>query len=323
MQALRHQEAMGSKEQGVVRSIGKAVWGSDAVAEMLSRLDLEFIALNPGASFRALHDSLVNYLGNNKPSILLTLHEEHAVSIAHGYAKVTRRPMAAALHSTVGLLHASMAIFNAWCDRVPVFVLAGTGPLDASRRRPWIDWIHTASDQASLLRAFTKWDDQPGSVEAALEAMVRAEVLARTAPQGPVLVSLDATLQEEELRALPTSFPARPARVTIGEPDQVSIEKAAHRLSDAKHPALIMGRMSPYSEDWNRRIRLAEALQARVLTDLRSAATFPTSHALHVHSAGLLPSKEMLVACVESDVIVSFDHPRHRRTFASCWRCQS
>src|SRR5213593_539157 len=114
-------------------------WGSDAVAELLRRLDFEYVALNPGASYRGLHDSLVNYLGNDAPRILVTLHEEHAVAIAHGYAKVAGRPMAAVVHSNVGLMHATMAIFNAWCDRVQVLVLGATGPVDAARRRPWID----------------------------------------------------------------------------------------------------------------------------------------------------------------------------------------
>lgn len=122
-------------------------WGSDAVAEVLRQLGIEFIALVPGSSYRCLHDSLVNYLGNERPQILLTLHEEHAVAVAHGYAKVTEQPMAVALHSNVGLMHASMAIFNAWCDRAPVLILGATGPVDATRRRPWIDWIHTARDQ--------------------------------------------------------------------------------------------------------------------------------------------------------------------------------
>jgi len=147
-------------------------WGSDAVAEVLRQLRIEFVALVPGSSYRCLHDSLVNYLGNERPKVLLTLHEEHALAIAHGYAKVTEQPMAVALHSNVGLMHASMAIFNAWCARMPVLVLGATGPVDAVRRRPWIDWIHTARDQGALVRPFIKWDDQPASAQAAVEAMI-------------------------------------------------------------------------------------------------------------------------------------------------------
>src|SRR5436853_4861683 len=132
-------------------SLGGGNWGSDRLAHVLRDLGLEFIALNPGSSFRGLHDSLVNHLGNERPQILLCLHEEQAVAIAHGYAKVTDRAMAVALHSNVGLMHASMALFNAFCDRVPMLVVGATGPLDASRRRPWIDWLHTVTDQAALV----------------------------------------------------------------------------------------------------------------------------------------------------------------------------
>ncbi len=143
---------------------GTTRWGSDVIAAMLRALDVEFIALTPGASFRGLHDSLVNHLGNTRPEMLLALHEEHAVAMAHGYARVTGRPMAVALHSNVGLMHATMAIFNAWCDRVPILMLGGVGPMDAVQRRPWVDWIHTSRDLGALVRGYTKWDDQPASV---------------------------------------------------------------------------------------------------------------------------------------------------------------
>ena len=149
-------------------------FGSDSIADLLRALDFDYIALTPGASFRGLHDSLVNYLGNKKPKILLCVHEEHAVAIAHGYARVTGKPMAVALHANVGLMHATMAIFNAWCDRIPIFMLGGVGPMDAVKRRPWVDWIHTSRDLGALIRGYTKWDDQPGSITAALESMVRA-----------------------------------------------------------------------------------------------------------------------------------------------------
>src|ERR1700733_9907319 len=165
-------------------------WGSDVVAHMLRALDLPYAALNPGASYRGLHDSLVNELGNQRPQMLLCLHEEHAVAIAHGWAKVTERPMAAILHSNVGLMHATMAIFNAWCDRVPMLLLGATGPVDAARRRPWIDWIHTAKDQGALIRHYTKWDDQPASVAAAQESILRAWKIIQTAPRGPAYVCL-------------------------------------------------------------------------------------------------------------------------------------
>ena len=152
---------------------GNALFGSDVVAETLRALEIPYIALNPGASYRGLHDSLVNHLGNVQPQMMLCLHEEHAVAIAHGYAKVTGKPMAAVVHSNVGLMHGTMAMFNAWCDRMPIVVLGATGPVDAPKRRPWIDWIHTARDQGALVRHYTKWDDQPASPEAAREALLR------------------------------------------------------------------------------------------------------------------------------------------------------
>ena len=176
-------------------------WGSDSIAACLRALDVPYLALNPGASYRGLHDSLVNHLGNAAPQMLLCLHEENAVAIAHGYAKTSGRMMGAVLHSNVGLMHATMAIFNAWCDRVPVLLLGATGPWDAARRRPWIDWIHTASDQGALVRDYPKWDNQPGSIPAAIEALLRASQIAQTAPRGPVYVNLDAALQEVRLMA--------------------------------------------------------------------------------------------------------------------------
>ena len=185
-------------------------WGSDAIAELLRRLGRPYIGLNPGASYRGLHDSLVNYLGNERPELFLCLHEESAVAVAHGYAKVTGTPMAVALHANVGLMHATMALFNAFCDRVPMLVLGATGPLDASARRPWIDWIHTASDQGALVRDYVKWDDQPSSVAAAIEAIVRADSLTRSHPCAPTYICLDAALQEAPLAAEPDFPGSRP-----------------------------------------------------------------------------------------------------------------
>jgi len=135
---------------------GASIWGSDVLAEMLCHLDIPFVALSPGSSFRGLHDSLVNKLGNERPQMLLCLHEEHAAAIVHGYAEVTGEPLAAIMHSSVGLMHGSMAIFNAWCDRVPMLLLGATGSVDAALRRPWIDWLHTSRDQGALIRNFIK-----------------------------------------------------------------------------------------------------------------------------------------------------------------------
>ncbi len=163
----------------------EAAFGSDALAQILRELHIPYIALTPGASFRGLHDSLVNFLGNTRPELLLCIHEENAVSLAHGYARVTNKPLAVALHANVGLMHATMAIFNAWCDRIPIVMVGGVGPLDAVKRRPWVDWIHTSRDLGAIIRDYTKWDDLPGSVAAALESIVRAHRIAMTYPRGP------------------------------------------------------------------------------------------------------------------------------------------
>ena len=162
-------------------------WGSDVAAEAIRRLDLKYIALVPGASYRGLHDSIVNYLGNANPQMMVCLHEEHAVAIADGYARVTEKPMAVALHSNVGLMHGIMPIFNSWCGRTPVIVFGATGPVDADKRRPWIDWIHTAKDQGGMIRPFVKFDDQPASPQATVESILRAAQLATTQALWPGL----------------------------------------------------------------------------------------------------------------------------------------
>ena len=284
------------------------VWGSDMVAEAIRNTGLEYVALNPGASFRGLHDSLVNHNGNRKPQMLLCLHEENAVSIAHGYAKVKNRPMGVILHSNVGLLHGSMGIFNAWCDRVPMVVLGATGPVDASKRRPWIDWIHTSADQGALVRNFTKWDDQPASVSAAIEAVSRAHQITDTAPKGPVYVNLDASLQEQLLPgklALPKMSRYRPA--SLAAPNAEALGEATQLLSTAKNIVVLMGRVSRDEADWAKRIRLVEGLPARVITDLKLGAAFPTNHPQHLGSPGFYLEPQALKALAEADLIVSLD----------------
>ena len=283
-------------------------WGSDTVALMMREIGLPYVALNPGASYRGLHDSLVNLLGNTAPQMLLCLHEEHAIAIAHGYAKVAGRPMGAIVHSNVGLMHATMGIFNAWCDRVPVVVFGATGPVDAAQRRPWIDWIHTAQDQGALVRNYTKWDDQPASVAAAAESVLRAHRMAVTPPCGPVYVCLDAALQESRIGALPplpgaARFkPPRPAA-----PDPAAASEAAGLLQGAERPLILAGRLGRGQAEWEARVAFAEALGAIVLTDTKTAATFPTGHRLHGPPAGNNPGPEACTLIREADVILSLD----------------
>jgi thiamine pyrophosphate-dependent acetolactate synthase large subunit-like protein len=284
-------------------------WGSDVVADTLRALNIPYIALNPGASYRGLHDSIVNYLGNETPQMILCLHEESAVAIAHGYAKVTGKAMAVAVHSNVGLFHATMAIFNAWCDRMPVLILGATGPVDAAKRRPWIDWIHTAADQGAIVRDYTKWDNQPASPAAAREALLRGTWLANTSPMGPVYINLDAELQENKLaEPLPPIDVNRfmPPTDTAPAPDLVA--QAAALLKGAKNPVILMGRVSRSMEAWNERVALAEHLNAKVITELKLGAAFPIDHPLHAGAPGgtaLTPDAQDAVRA--ADVIVSLD----------------
>ena len=283
-------------------------WGSDALAELLSRLDLRYLALVPGSSYRGLHDSLVNYTGNRDPRMLVCLHEEHAVAIAHGYAKVTGRPMAVALHSNVGLMHATMAIYNAWCDRVPMLIVGATGPVDAARRRPWIDWIHTSADQGALIRPYVKWDDQPASVEAALDSLTQAYSITRAAPSAPVYVCLDVSLQEQRLPAPPAIPDVRRDRSPRSHgPDAEAVRTTLDFLGQARRPLFLFGRLSRDERDWDRRVALAERYGALVLSDLKNGAVFPTAHPLHPNPPGIFLPAASAGLIGGADLILSLD----------------
>jgi thiamine pyrophosphate-dependent acetolactate synthase large subunit-like protein len=283
-------------------------WGSDALAEALARLELPYISLNPGSSYRGLHDSLVNYLGNRRPQMVLCLHEEHAVALAHGYAKVTGRPMAVALHSNVGLMHATMALYNAFCDRVPMLVIGATGPLDAAERRPWIDWIHTSADQGALIRGFVKWDDQPASVQAGVDAIVRGFATTATYPCAPVYVCLDAGLQEAPLEGeLTFPEPRRHAPLAPSGPAEDELDALVELLAAASAPLVLAGRVGRGEDEWQARVRVAERLGARVLSDLKVAAAFPSEHPLAgaVPGTFLTPSGAALVRA--ADLVLALD----------------
>lgn len=291
-----------------VPSSDAGVWGSDVFAEMLRRLNVKYVTLNPGSSFRGLHDSLVNRLGNRDPQMLLCLHEEHAASIAHGFAKVTGEPMAVIMHSNVGLMHGSMAVFNAWCDRVPMLIFGATGPVDAALRRPWIDWLHTCRDQGALIRHFTKWDDQPASVEAGIESMLRANIIARTAPAGPTYVNFDVSIQEKRLESMPSLPDVTRFRPPLpAAPPKEGIEQAVRLLKSAKSPVVLAGRVSRKLNDWARRVALVEALDAEVLTDIKVGSSFPTDHRLHRSRPAFFLDDAASNVLRNADVILSLD----------------
>jgi benzoylformate decarboxylase/acetolactate synthase-1/2/3 large subunit len=278
---------------GLSMAAERARYGSDVIVELLVGQGIRYVALNPGASFRGLHDSLVNTPGS--PELILVPHEKLAVNIAHGYAKASGQPMAALLHDTVGLLHGSLGIFTAALDRVPVLVLGGAGPMDTARRRPWIDWIHTSSLQGNLVRDYTKWDDQPTSIEAMPEAFARARAIALTEPSGPVYLALDADLQERTLDG-PVSLvdwsragPGRP----MG-PDPAALEEAAEVLVEAARPVLVAGYAGRDPRAFGWIPELAELVAAGIIdTDDRLNA--PTTHRLNVTGTEAVSAADLVV----------------------------
>src|SRR5438046_585126 len=213
----------------------------DLFVELIRRLQMRQVAVNPGSSYRGIHDSIVNFAGGG-PEMVLCCHEEIAVAVAHGYARATGKPMVAAIHDVVGLQHATMAIYHAWCARLPMIVIGGTGPMAAENRRPNTDWLHTALVQGNQVRDYVKWDDQPTSLAAISESMMRAYRIATTEPMGPVYLCFDTDLQEEAIRS-PIALPdpkrfAAPAR-TAPDPDR--LREAAQLLADAQWPVIVAG----------------------------------------------------------------------------------
>ena len=285
-------------------------WGSDVAAGMLRAIGVKYVALNPGASYRGLHDSLVNFLGNRNPQMLLCLHEDHVVSIAHGYAKASDEMMACVLHSNVGLFHGLMGIYNAWCDRMPMLVIGATGPVATEKRRPWIDWIHTSKDQAAVLRNFSKWDDEPRSVSGIVNSFLRGAQIARAKPSAPVYICLDAGLQEEKLDE-PIEIPSIERFIPAPNPSPSldQLNSAVDLLLKARNPVILMGRVSRDQDGWHQRIRLAESLGASVLTSIRERSAFPTNHPLHAAPPffWLTPKAKEVIA--KSDCILSLDWP--------------
>lgn len=254
---------------------------SDRVVDMLRDLGCRYLPLNPGSSFRGLHDSLVNYGGQTGPQIILCAHEEIAVSAAHAYAKATGEVGYAAVHDLVGLMHASMAVYDAWCDRTPMVVLGGGGPADPQHRGP-IDWFHSANTQSALVRPFVKWDDDPVTPQAMLDAIVQARRLAASAPQGPTYVTLDAALQEQEDPGLVN----RASQGLRADPPlaarRAEIELAVDLLMNADLPVVIAGRVGLDATCTPLLVELSEALAAPC-RDERNHTALPTAHQLNLN----------------------------------------
>jgi acetolactate synthase-1/2/3 large subunit len=253
--------------------------GSDFMVDVLKSLGIEYICSNPGSSFRALHESVINYGGNRNPEFLTCCHEESAVGMAHGYAKIEGKPLAVFAHGTVGLQHAAMAIYNAYCDRVPVYVIFGN-IANATNRRPGVEWAHSVQDGASLVRDFVKWDDAPASLTHFAESAVRAYKIAMTPPMMPIVLVADGDLQEDAIASdARLSIP----KLTLAAPPQGesgAVAEAARMLVAAENPVIVADRAARTPAGMKLLVDLAEALQAPVI-DQGGRMNFPTRHALN------------------------------------------
>ena len=253
--------------------------GSDFMVDVIKTLDIKYLPSNPASSFRAIHESLINYGGNRMPEFLTCTHEESAVAMAHGYFKITGKPLMTLCHGTVGLQHAAMAVYNAWCDRVPVIIVGGND-LDAAHRPPGVPTIHSAQDINALVRDFTKWDDTPVSLQHFAQSFVRAYKIAMTPPYGPVAISLDAGLQQEPMRDNGEKLYI-PRYVASAPPqgDSGAVREAARMLANAEHPVIVVDRVARTDNGIRLLVQLAELLQAPVV-DQGGRMNFPKTHYL-------------------------------------------
>jgi thiamine pyrophosphate-dependent acetolactate synthase large subunit-like protein len=253
------------------------------MVDVIKSLDFEYVAANPGSSFRGLHESIINYGGNSRPELLTCCHEESSVAMAHGYAKIDGRPMLVMAHGTVGLQHASMAIYNAWADRVPVYLLLGN-ILDVAYRRSVVEWTHSVQDAVAMVRDYTKWDDTPVSLTHFAASAVRAYKTAMTPAMGPVVIVADAVLQEEPIPEA-ERHALRVPKLTLAAPpagDSSAVAEAARLLVAAESPVIVAGRCARTPEGLRHLVALAETLQAPVNDrPFRFRMNFPTRHPLY------------------------------------------
>jgi acetolactate synthase-1/2/3 large subunit len=253
--------------------------GSDFMVDVIKSLGIDYVCANPGSSFRGLHESIINYGGNRSPEFITCCHEESSVGMAHGYAKIEGKPLLVMAHGTVGLQHAAMAVYNAYCDRVPILIIGGN-IIDATKRISQVEWTHSVQDAAAILRDYVKWDDLPVSLPHFAESTVRAYKMAMTAPMMPVLLIVDAELQEnpipnETSLQIPRLSPTGPPQGDSG-----SVDEAARLLVAAENPVLIAGRAARTSAGVGHLRELAEMLQIPVI-DQMDRMNFPTRHPLN------------------------------------------
>src|SRR3954470_6824807 len=256
------------------------VAGSDFMVDVIKTLDIKYCPSNCASSFRAIHESLINYGGNKMPEFLTCTHEESAVGMAHGYFKIAGKPLMTLCHGTVGLQHATMGIYNAWCDRVPMIVIGGND-LDAAHRPPGVPTFHAAQDINALVRDFTKWDDTPVSLQHFAQSFVRAYKIAMTPPYGPVMIALDAGLQQEVIKNngeklyIPRYVASSPPQGDTG-----AVKEAARLLANAQNPVIVVDRAARTENGVRLLVQLAELLQAQVI-DQGGRMNFPKTHYLN------------------------------------------
>jgi acetolactate synthase-1/2/3 large subunit len=274
-------------------------WASDVIVDMMHAYELPYAALNPGASYRGLHDSMVNY-GGNRPVMMLCQHEETAVQIAHGYAKASGKPMVAILHNLVGLLHANMAVYYAYADRAPVFIIGATGPMDETKRRPRIDWIHSALVQGEAVRAYTKWDYQPTVIDGVPESFARAYSVMMTEPRGPIYMCYDAWLQEQPLDHEVPLPPKGASKVPAPmAPDPAALLEASELIVKAKRPVIIAEYVGRDPAGFQALVELAETLNAPVY-DVNSRLNFPSRHPLNLSMVKDVFREADLILCLDT-----------------------
>jgi acetolactate synthase-1/2/3 large subunit len=270
-------------------------WQSDIIVDLIKQYDFPYITLNPGASFRGLHDSLVNY-GANDPQMMLCNHEEIAVQIAHGYAKASGKPMIAIVHNLVGLLHSNLAVYYAYIDRVPIFIIGATGPMDEKKRRPHIDWTHSALVQGNAVRDYTKWDYQPTSIHGVPESFARAYSTMMTEPKGPIYMCYDAALQEEPLTE-EVELPPKQA-VTVPAPmmaDPEALKAIADKLLKSESPLLMAEYVGRRQGGFENMVTLAETVGAPVW-DIGESLCFPNRHPLcHSLDKSIFKDRDLIV----------------------------
>ena len=289
--------------------------GSDFMVDVLKSLGLDYVCANPGSSFRGIHESVINYGGNRQPELITCCHEESSVAMGHGYAKVDGRPIGVFAHGTVGLQHAAMAIYNAWCDRVPVYIMLGN-QLDATMRRPGAEWAHSVQDAAAMVRDFTKWDDTPQSLPHFAESAIRAYKIAMTPPMAPVVLVLNAELQEQPLGADVRLAIPRLAVPTPPEGDSRAVAEAARLLVAAEHPVIVADRLARTPAGMAQLVELAEALQAGVVSQ-GGRMNFPARHPLNVSQARAIGDADVILALEVGDlwgVLNTFRDQLHRST---------